>query len=54
MFFLNPVFNKSLNLLYIHELDIVNMPVLLPFDYYTGRNTLIAHGLWVRLVIFAL
>ena len=53
MLFLNPEFNERRNLFYVHKLNIIDMSVLLPLYYYTGRNAFITHCFWVWLVIFA-
>jgi hypothetical protein len=53
MFFLYPIFNKILNLSNIHKLNIVNMAILLSFDYNTWRNTFVTHCFWIWLMIFA-
>lgn len=53
MLFLHPMLNKVAQLPYIHELDIVNMSVLLPFNHNARRDAFIAHSLRVRLVVLA-
>ena len=52
--FLHPKLNEWGNLLNVHELNIVNVSILLPFNDDTGRNTFVAHGLWIWLVILAI
>jgi hypothetical protein len=53
MFLLHPVFYKILNLFDIHELNIINMPILLSFHKDARWDTFIAHCFWIRLMIFA-
>lgn len=53
MFFLNPIFNKILDLTDIHELYVIYMSIFLSFDDNIWRNTFIAHSFWIRLMIFA-
>ena len=53
MLLLNPIFNKVLDLSDVHELDVINMPVLLSFYNNIWRNAFVAHGFWVRLMILA-
>lgn len=48
-----PILYEILYLSGIHELNIVHMSILLPFDHYVRRNAFIAHSLWIWLVIFA-
>jgi len=53
MLLLNPIFNKVLDLSDVHELNVINVSVLLSFYNHVWRNTLVTHGLWVRLMILA-
>ena len=48
-----PIADRVLNLGDIHELNIVNMSELLPFNNNIWRNTLITHSFRIGLVHFA-
>lgn len=48
-----PISNEILNLSNIHELNIVDMTVLLSLDNYIGRNAFVAHCFWISFMIFA-
>lgn len=53
MFFLNPIFDKILNLTDIHKLYVIYMSIFLSFDNNIRRNTFVTHSFWIRLMIFA-
>jgi hypothetical protein len=48
-----PILDELLDLIDVHELHIVHMPILLPFHNNIGRNTFIAHGFRVCLMLLA-
>lgn len=48
-----PILDEVLNLGDVHELDVVNVAILLPLHNYVRRDTLIAHSFRVGLVILA-
>ena len=49
--FLNPKLHKWRNLFDIHELNVINMPILLSLYDHTWRNAFVAHGFRIRFVI---
>jgi hypothetical protein len=53
MLLLDPIFNKVLDLSNVHELNVINVSVLLSLYNHIWRDTLVTHGLWVRLMILA-
>lgn len=53
VFLLNPIFYKILNLTNVHELNIIDMSVLLPLDDNVWWNTFVTHGLWVGFMVLA-
>lgn len=53
VFLLDPILYEILNLSNIHKLNVIHVSVLLPFNHNIGRNTLVTHGLWIRLMVLA-
>jgi hypothetical protein len=48
-----PIFNKLLDLRNVHELNVIYMPVFLPFYHHVRRYTLVTHGFRVGFVALA-
>lgn len=48
-----PVLYEILYLSSIHELNIVHMSILLPFNHNIRRNAFVTHSLWIWFVVFA-
>lgn len=53
VFDVDPVFDEIADVLYVHELDVVEVAVLLAADGDGGGHALIAHGFGVGLVVLA-
>jgi hypothetical protein len=49
----DPVLDEVLDLRNVHELDVINMAILLPLDDHIGRNAFVAHSFGVGLMVLA-
>lgn len=47
----DPILDEVLNLCDVHELHVIDMTVLLPFDDHIGRNTFVTHSFGVSFMV---